>query len=104
MPRNRGGSLAEYGCCQANGTSSWRCCCATSAAASNELEQSGLKRMRLQCCAHGPDAELIPCVMFSEEIDDIEHFPALALRIFQPDKRRHYVLLLPSALDINQTE
>jgi hypothetical protein len=57
-----------------------------------------------KCIAHGPDAELIPCVVFFEEIDDIEHFPALALRIIQPDKRRHYVLLLPSAPDINHTE
>ena len=33
-------------------------------------------------------------VVFSERIDDIEHLPTLALRVIQPDKRRHHCLPL----------
>jgi hypothetical protein len=31
--------------------------------------------------AHGANAKLVACVVFSEEIDDIEHLPVLALRV-----------------------
>ncbi len=59
--------------------------------AGHDRARTGEEHVR-EGVAHGTDAEFVARVVFPEKIDDIEHLPALALRVIQPHKRRHHYL------------